>query len=64
VLWERVVQRRLENVVTDRIVMPRSEFYNEFLKPQGGEEILISTAVKRAESGTTLTRWRPQRLGT
>jgi DNA-binding CsgD family transcriptional regulator len=68
VLWQRIVKRGLENVVTDRIIMPkeeleRSEFYNDFLKPQEGEEILASLAVRGANGGTSLTLWRPQRFG-
>lgn len=68
VLWQHMVRRPLDRVMTNRTIMPmdelrRSEFYNDFLRPQDGEEILISVALPQADRATTLTLWRPERLG-
>ena len=40
VLWKNIVQQSLDGVLTDRIIMPRadlerSEFYNDYIQPQG-----------------------------
>ncbi|MDE1936205.1 helix-turn-helix transcriptional regulator [Bradyrhizobium sp.] len=70
IAWQRMQQRKLHGIFCDRQVLPkeefrRSEFYNDFLCPQDGEEILGSLAV--AQSNTTgagvVTLWRPERFG-
>lgn len=68
VLWQRMVQRSLYEVLTDRMVMPkeelrRSEFYNDFLRPQDGEEILVSAVLRQADTAANLTLWRAERRG-
>ncbi|HXS39680.1 MAG TPA: hypothetical protein VN766_05830 [Stellaceae bacterium] len=68
VLWQRWMRRSADKILTDRILMPkdelrRSEFYNDFLRPQGGEEILISMAWQQADRANSLTLWRPERYG-
>ena len=68
VLWQRWMQRPLDGIITDRTIMPReelrrSEFYNDFLRPQDGEELLISVALRRTDGATILTLWRPERFG-
>jgi DNA-binding CsgD family transcriptional regulator len=69
VLWQRLVQRSLDGIVTDRTIMPkdelrRSEFFNDFLRRCEGEEILCSIAFHRTEStASSLTLWRPERVG-
>jgi DNA-binding CsgD family transcriptional regulator/PAS domain-containing protein len=69
VLWKNVVQQSLNGVLTDRMIMPReeltrSEFYNDFLRPQGSEEVLC-VADKPHVDGicTTLVLAREQRYG-
>lgn len=69
VLWKNIVQQSLTGVLTDRIVMPRdelmrSEFYNDFLRPQGSEELLC-VVNKPYPDGicTTLILAREQRYG-
>lgn len=68
IAWERAQQRKLDGVLTDRLVLPkeefrRSEFYNDFLRPQAGEEILVSLALRHADTATVVTLWRPERMG-
>lgn len=68
VLWQRIVQRSLEGILTNRIVMPfdelqRSEFYNDFLRPHGGEELLFSIGLQQREFVTNLVMWRPAKMG-
>ncbi len=68
VLWEQMVQRPLDQIMTDRTVLPkdvfkRSEFYSDWLQPQDGEEILISCVWQQPERASTITLWRPERLG-
>jgi DNA-binding CsgD family transcriptional regulator len=63
VLWQAFVQNQPPGVVSDRHIMPRdqlsrTEFYNDFLRPQGGEELLVSQFLRDAEGGATLTLWR------
>lgn len=68
VIWQRATQRPLDEIMTDRTIMPkdelrRSEFFNDFLRPQQGEEILVSVALQKTDSATTVTLWRPERFG-
>ncbi len=68
VLWKEMVRRSLYEVMTNRIVMPiedlrRTEFYNDFLRPQDGEEILVGVALRQSDAAVNLTLWRPERLG-
>lgn len=68
VLWERLTQKPDTDVTTSRSLMPweelqRSEFYNDFLRPQDGEEILVSVALRQRDRASCLTIWRPERLG-
>lgn len=67
-LWRRVVQRSLYGVQTDRIVMPRtefahSEFYNDFLRLHGGEELLFFSSTPQNSVSTTLVLWREEHHG-
>jgi DNA-binding CsgD family transcriptional regulator len=68
VLWPRIQKQPLGEVLTDRILMPRSEFrrsefFNDFLCPQDAEELLISVALTEDDAGTTFVLSRPERLG-
>ena len=68
VLWDRLVARSLTGVVTNRMIMAkdearRSEFYNDYLRPQEGDEILGALATQEGCVGTSFTLWRPERLG-
>jgi DNA-binding CsgD family transcriptional regulator len=68
VLWQRFVQQPRAGIFTDRDLMPkdelrRSEFYNDFLRPQEGEELLISVFERSPASAKTITLWRPKQLG-
>jgi DNA-binding CsgD family transcriptional regulator len=68
VLWKNIVRQSLEGVLTDRIIMPReelvrSEFYNDFLQPQGGEEILCFAGVPRDGICMNLVLAREERYG-
>lgn len=68
VLWQRWLARRPEGIVSDRTLMPkdelrRTEFYNGFLEPLGGEEILVSPAWQQSDRATILTLWRLERHG-
>jgi DNA-binding CsgD family transcriptional regulator len=68
VLWQRTVERSLQGILTNRSIMPqeeleRSEFYNDFLHPQGGDELLISLASQQADFASIVTLWRPRRGG-
>ncbi len=68
VLWERTMRRPLEEITTDRIVMPKdelrqSEFYNDFLHPHGCEELLISVVWPQADKANIITLGRPEGLG-
>jgi DNA-binding CsgD family transcriptional regulator len=68
VLWQRVAQRPPTGVVTDRAIMPRdelirSEFYNDFLRPQGGDEIMYFRGLQRTEATANFTLWRASRAG-
>jgi DNA-binding CsgD family transcriptional regulator len=68
VLWQRFVQQPRAGIFTDRDLMPkeelrRSEFYNDFLRPQEGEELLISVFERGPESAKTMTLWRPKQRG-
>jgi DNA-binding CsgD family transcriptional regulator len=68
VLWQRMVKRSLDEVMTDRMIISkeelrRSEFYNEFLAPQSGEELLISVALKKTDRASTVILLRPERFG-
>jgi DNA-binding CsgD family transcriptional regulator len=68
VLWQQWMRRPPDAILTDRTLMPkeqlrRSEFYNDFLHPQEGDEILISVAWQETDRANILTLWRPERLG-
>jgi DNA-binding CsgD family transcriptional regulator/PAS domain-containing protein len=68
VLWERLRVRPPDGATTDRAVMPRddlrrSEFYNDWLRSQEGDEILISSTFWQGDRASTLTLWRPDRMG-
>lgn len=68
VLWQRMVKRSLYATMTNRTVMPveelrRSEFYNDFLRPQDGEEILVTVASQQPDRATMVMLWRPARFG-
>ena len=68
VFWDRLVARSLTGVMTNRILMSkdearRSEFYNDYLRPQDGEEILGALASRDGRIGTSFTFWRPERSG-
>lgn len=68
VLWKEMVRRSLYDVMTNRIVMPvedlrRTEFYNDYLRPQDGEEILVSVPLRQPDAAVSLTLWRPERSG-
>jgi DNA-binding CsgD family transcriptional regulator len=68
VLWKSIVRRSLAGVLTDRLVMAReelerSEFYNEFLQPQGGEEMLCFVEAPHRGVCTSLVLMREQRRG-
>jgi DNA-binding CsgD family transcriptional regulator len=68
VLWKNIVRQSLEGVLTDRIIMPReelvrSEFYNDFLQPQGGEEILCFAGAPRDGICMNLILAREARYG-
>lgn len=68
VLWKNIVQRSLDGVLTDRIIMPReqlvrSEFYNDFLQPQGGEEVLCFAGKPHEGVCMNLILAREQRHG-
>jgi hypothetical protein len=68
VLWQRTIDMPQGHVVTDRMIMPReelrrSEFFNDFLRPQDGEEILVSKALRRQHRSTVVTLWRPAAAG-
>lgn len=68
VLWPRMMKRPPDEIMTDRTLMPRSEFrrsefFNDFLCPQGAEELLISIALTEEDAGTTFILSRPERLG-
>lgn len=68
VLWQRWLVRRPDGIMSDRTLMPkdelrRSEFYNDFLEPLGGEELLISPAWLQSDRANFLTLWRLERHG-
>lgn len=68
VLWERLMQKPDAEVATSRTVMPweefrRTEFCTDFLRPQDGEEVLISIALKQTDRVSCLTLWRPEGMG-
>lgn len=68
VFWDRIVARSLSGVMTNRILMSkdeagRSEFYNDYLRPQDGEEIMGALASRDGRIGTSFTFWRPERSG-
>ncbi|HEX5507871.1 MAG TPA: hypothetical protein VFX37_05140 [Pseudolabrys sp.] len=68
VLWERTMRRPLDEITTDRIVMPKdelrqSEFYNDFLHPHDCDELLISVVWPQADKANIVTLGRPERLG-
>lgn len=68
VLWQRIVRDAINGVATSRMIMPtdelrKSEFYNDFLRPQEGEETLCSLFLQQADPTTSLVIWRPERLG-
>ena len=70
VLWQRARQRKLDGILCGRQVLPneefrRSEFYNDYLRPQDGEEILVSLAVPETNmtGAGVATLWRPERFG-
>jgi DNA-binding CsgD family transcriptional regulator/PAS domain-containing protein len=68
VLWKNIVQQSLNGVLTDRMIMPReeftrSEFYNDYLQPQGCEEVLCFAGAPRDGVCTTLVLTREQRYG-
>jgi DNA-binding CsgD family transcriptional regulator len=68
ILWDRIVARSLSGIVTNRMIMPteearRSEFYNDYLRPQEGDEILCAVAARQGRVGTCFTLWRPERFG-
>jgi DNA-binding CsgD family transcriptional regulator len=68
VLWQRMLKGPLDGVMTSRTVISRdefrrSEFYNDFLSPQGAEELLISVVLKQADRVDTVILARPERLG-
>ncbi|WP_298256811.1 hypothetical protein [Bradyrhizobium sp.] len=70
VAWQRMQQRKLNGIVCDRQVLPkeefrRSEFYNDFLRPQDSEEILASLAVPQTNTtgAGVVTLWRSERFG-
>lgn len=67
VLWQEFVRRKLSAVMCDRQIMPKddlrkSEFYNGFLAPQDCDDVLIAPITRAADSGSTITLWRPQRF--
>jgi DNA-binding CsgD family transcriptional regulator/PAS domain-containing protein len=68
VLWKNIVQQSLDGVLTDRMIMPReeltrSEFYNDYLQPQGCEEVLCFAGMPHDGICTTLILTREQRYG-
>lgn len=68
VLWQRIVRDSIQGVVTNRMIMPtdelrKSEFYNDFLRPQEGEETLCSLSLQHADPTINLVIWRPERFG-
>ncbi|HVT56660.1 MAG TPA: helix-turn-helix transcriptional regulator [Xanthobacteraceae bacterium] len=68
VLWPRIQKQPLGKILTDRILMPRSEFrrsefFNDFLSPQDAEELLLSVALMEEDAGTTFVLSRPERFG-
>lgn len=68
VLWKNIVQQSLDGVLTDRIIMPRadlerSEFYNDYLQPQGCEEVLCFAGKPHNGICTTLILTRERRHG-
>lgn len=68
VLWQRMIERPADEIMTDRTLMPksefrRSEFFNDFLRPQDAEELLISIALKEEDTAMSLILSRPERLG-
>lgn len=67
VLWQEILRRRLVGVACDRQIMPKqelrkSEFYNDFLAPQDCDDLLCAPFFREAESGSTITLWRPRRF--
>jgi len=67
VLWQTFLRRPLPGVICDRQIMPkdelcRSEFYNDFLAPQDGDDLLIAPLWRDGDRGSTLTLWRPSTL--
>jgi DNA-binding CsgD family transcriptional regulator/PAS domain-containing protein len=68
VLWPRIQKRPPDEIQTDRVLMPRSEFrrsefFNDFLQPLDSEELLISVALTEEHAGTTFVLARPERFG-
>jgi DNA-binding CsgD family transcriptional regulator/PAS domain-containing protein len=68
VFWDRIVARSFAGVLTNRMIMTkdetrRSEFYNDYLRPQEGDEILCALAARQGCVGTCFTLWRAERRG-
>jgi DNA-binding CsgD family transcriptional regulator len=68
VLWKNIVQQSLNGVLTDRMVMSRaeltrSEFYNDFLRPQGSEELMCFIGTLHNGFCTSLVLGREERYG-
>jgi PAS domain-containing protein len=68
VLWKNIVRRCLQGVLTDRIIMSRedltrSEFYNDFLQPQGVEEVLCFVGTPHHDVCMNLVLGREHRHG-
>ena len=68
VLWQRLVQRALDGVLTNHMIMPdeelhKSEFYNDFLRPHDDEELLCSIGPQQTDPTTSFIIFRPERAG-
>lgn len=68
ILWKNILQRSLDGVLTDRIIMPRdelvrSEFYHDYLQPQGGEEVLCFIGAPHQDVCMNLVLMREHRSG-
>jgi len=66
--WDRIVERSLSGVMVNYMIVSkdearRSEFYNDYLHPQGGDEILCFVAAQHGRSGTSFTLWRAEQAG-
>ncbi len=66
-LWQELLRRRMSGVMCDRQIIPKhefrkSEFYNDFLAPQDCDDLLCAPFSREANSGSTITLWRPRRF--